>query len=269
MRTRGLENSLITSSERFCEATSDLRVIALGDENACRSVTQKELQSFDKLWSVDSRLVQNLEGVCGILGIDEPMTKIIARLGKTIHPAIPSPRILGSSKSPFIAREVAKIYIYPEKRSHRIDICWEKEKPGRWVAVPHDLLDRIIEPYRYEGMGRIWSIFITGDAEISSECPEYDLVIWRKQCFILSTSPINDLLDILGMNGHFADSLGLLLHFGKIPAENRPTIRQHLADAKGQEGEDLLDRLVQPFERRFGDVYRAGEGGQHMFLGGW
>jgi hypothetical protein len=269
MRTRGLEGSSLSSRQRFREAMSDLRVIALEDGSMCRAITQKELESVEKVWSVDSRLVQNLEGVCGILGIDQPAGSIITVLGRAAEPAIPSPRILGSSKSPFIRREVARIRIYPEERSHRIDICWEKEKPGRWVVVPRNLLAslRIRRTSRrsLRTTHPFDSILITNDAEISSECPDYDLFIWRNWCLILATSPIHDLLDVLGMNESFTRWLDFLLMEGKIPNESRPILEQQLAAVKGSGAEELLNRLVLPFERRFGDFSGGDWRSAHIF----
>lgn len=273
MRTQGLERSSLSSRQRFREAMSDLQVIALEDGSVCRAVTQKELESLEKVWSVDSRLVQNLEGVCGVLGINQPAGNIITSLGRAVEPAIPAPRILGSSKSPFIGREVAKIRIYPEERSHRIDICWEKEKLGRWIAVPSNLMSNLRMHRRSD---RSWqsshpfeSVLITNDAEISSECLDFDLLIWRNRCLILATSPIHDLLDVLGMNERFIKWLDLLLIMGKIPNESRPIIKQQLAAVIGSEAEEVLDRLVLPFERRFGDFPEGDRRSAHIFSKDW
>ena len=265
MRTWGLHESTLSSPQKFREAMSDIRVIALEDKNECRAVTQKELESFEKVWSVDSRLVRNLEGVCGILGIDQPASNIIKGLSGAIKPAIPTPRIIGSSKSPLINLEVAKIRIYQEDRSDRIDICWEKKKPGRWVEVPN------------KSMGIDWinrrrsygTVLITSDLEVSSECLDYDLVVWRGWCLILAKSPINELREVLGMNEHFGHWLAILLRNGEIPIEELPLLKQHLAAAKGPAGEELLGRLVLPFERRFGDISRVGPRHDHIFAKDW
>jgi len=269
MRTWGLEKYPLSNREKFREAMSDLRVIALEDENSCRAVTNKELESFEKVWSVDSRLVQNLEGICGILGIDLPAADIIKGLGKAIQPAIPLPRILGRSKSPLADREVSKICIYQDERSYRIDICWEKKKPGRWTMVPDDLRDQHLRHVITINDEDLESVWITSDAEISSECKDYDMVIWRRWCLIFATSPICDLLEIFGMNERFVGWLGTLLQHGEIPVGDRPLLKQHLAEAKHPKSEELLARLVLPFERRFGDVSRTGLRGAHIFLNNW
>lgn len=261
LRTWGLEQSPRSSNQKFREAMSEVRVIALEDENACRAVTHKELESFEKVWSVDSRLVRNLEGVCGILGIDQPAGNIIAGLSRAIQPMIPAPRLLGSSKDPLTTRDIGKIRIYPEERSYRIDICWEKKKLGRWIEVPNNLIH--LNKFTYSH--HIDSIWITSNAEISSECPDYDLVFWRRWCLILATSPIHDLLDILGMNEGFSRWLSFLLEDGEIPIEQRPILRQHLARAKGSECDELLSRLVLPFERRFGNFSENDPRGFHIF----
>jgi molecular chaperone HtpG len=273
LRTWGLERSFLSSNQKFNEAMSDIAVIALEEENACRVVTQKDLESLEKVWSVDSRLVQNLEGICGILGIDQPASKIIGSLGKAVQPVIPEPRILGGIKRPLAARDVGRIRIYPEERSHRIDICWEKERPGRWVTMPRDLFRNIAISRASLTGGRhrltFESIFIKSDANVSSECPGYDLVFWRRLCFILATSPIPRLLDVLGMNEQFAHWLAFLLQNGEIPVEERPLLKQQLAEANCQEGEELLSNLVLPFSQRFGDFSGRGPRGDHIFFDDW
>ena len=197
-------------------------------------------------YTVDSRLVQNIEGVCGTLGIDLPAEKIVEALGKGIHPALPLPRLLGSSKYPIAGWDVAKILIHPEEGSYRIDLCWEKEKTGRWILVPKSLMQDVESRHHYS------AIWITRDKDVSKECPNYDVVDWRGWHLILGSSIVPELLDVLGMDQQFARWLFMLLKFGEIPSEHQPLLRQQLYAAKGKAGEDLLSRLSLPFERRFG-----------------
>lgn len=269
MRTYGLDGSSLSSRQRFREAMSDLQVIALEEKSIIRAVAQKDLESLEKVWSVDSRLVQDLESVCGILGIDQPVGNIITSLGRTVEPEIPSPRILGSSKSPFAGREAAKIRIYQEERSHRIDICWEKEKSGRWVAVPRNLISNLSMARRTHRILRsaqsIESVWITSDAEISSECTDYDLIIWRGWCLCLATSHIYDLLNALGMNEKFIHWLDLLLNYGRVPKESIPILKQQLDDVIGSDADELLCGLDLPFERRFGNFFGVDWRGIHIF----
>lgn len=250
MRTWGLEKSNLTNHQKFREAMSDIKVIALEDKDICRAISQGELEFLERFWTVDSRLILNLESVSGILGIDKPASNIISSLGRETEQAIPSPRLLlGSSKSPLSKFEVAKIRIYPEERSHRIDICWERKKPGRWIVMPDELAEDIVSStgdIDYE------TVLIAKDADISSECQDYDLVVWRKWLLILGASSILELLEILGMNERFSRCLYLLINRGEIPIDQRPILMQQLADADFLNGKDLLDRLTLPFERRFG-----------------
>jgi hypothetical protein len=94
-------------------------------------------------------------------------------------------------------------------------------------------------------------ILIARDGEISSECFNYDLVVWRGWHLILSTSCIPGLLDVLGMNERFARWLILLLKTGEIPSEDRPVLKEHLVAAHCKDCDELLRRLILPFERRF------------------
>src|SRR5262249_38932493 len=121
IRESGLEHSPQTSRAKFHEAMSDVRVFGLEDENLCRAVTLRELETFEALWTVDSRLVHNVEGICGATGLDMPVSRVIERLSRTVVPPIPLPRVLGTSKRPFATRDITKIYISAEERSHRID----------------------------------------------------------------------------------------------------------------------------------------------------
>jgi len=165
---------------------------------------------------------------------------------------LPLPRLLGRSKDPIRRWDISKIRIYPEERSHRIDVCWEKEKPGRWIGVNNEFLNR---PEFRAGYSSIW---ITRDKSLSLECPNYDVIVWRGWCLILASSIIPELLDTLGMTERFGRWLSVLLHLGEIPIEDRPLLKEHLSAAKGSEGEALLPQMVLPFERRFGDQSRRG-----------
>jgi molecular chaperone HtpG len=267
MRTWGLEQSHLSSKEKFREAMSNLRVIALENQTACYAVTQSELEALEEVWTVDSRLVRNIEGICGTLGLDLPAKEIIRGLGKTVEPAIPMPRILGSSKGPISTRDIAKIRIFPEERSHRIDICWEKETPDRWLEVSELLRYQTPTDYRLRWPEE--SIWITRDKSVSSECPEFDLVFWRKRCLILATSPIPDLLDALGFGPRFARYLAILINLGEIPLDERPVLKQHLVEAGEKKADELADRMVLPFERRFGYSSRTGSRGAHLFSNDW
>jgi len=250
IRTFGLERIAISSHEKFREAMSDIQIIALEDDSECRAVSEKDLNSIENIWSVDSRLVQNLESIFGILGIDNPASKIIADLGKPIEPVIPTPRILGRSKNPFSSREISKILIYPEERGYRIDICWGiKAKTGRWIAVPDEFLSR--GNFIDRSGIRLSSILIGLDTEISSACPDYDIVIWRDWCLILPSSPIKDLFDIFGMNENFLIWLSTLVRFVGIPEEKRLIFKQQLTDTKAIKCADLFDRLVELQPRRY------------------
>jgi hypothetical protein len=256
----GLEWGRISNRGKFEEAVDSLRVIALEDTNVCRAVTKKELESFETIWTVDGRLVRNIEGISGALGIDMGAETIVKALGKQLKPAIPLPRILGSSTRPLRNLEVSSIRIHPEERSHRIDICCEKEKPGRWIVLPRSILERVCQDVRddYE------SIQIARETRISSECSGYDVVIWRQQCLILATCGVPELLDVFGMTSQFAHWLAVLLEHGRIPKNERPLLKDQLAAAKGRQGEELLSRLTLPFERRFGDYRQSGRG-SHIF----
>ena len=64
IRTWGLEQASRSSYGKFEEAMALLRVIALEDQDACRPVTRNELVALEQVWTVDSKLVENLEGVC-------------------------------------------------------------------------------------------------------------------------------------------------------------------------------------------------------------
>jgi hypothetical protein len=222
------------------------------------------------VWIVDNRLVYNLEGICGILGIDQPASKIIAGLGRAIQPGIPAPRLLGRSTSPFNNLEVAKICIYPDERSYRIDVCLGKKKSGRRITLSPEITNRFMKDIPYNDVAsRLRNIWITKDEGISSECPEYDFVVWRGNYLFLSTSPICILLDIFGMTEEFARWASLLVKHGEIPIEELPLFKQHLATAKVLKCDELLGRLVLPFHRRFGYFHQKGQRISHKFLDEW
>lgn len=246
---------------------ANLRVIALEDEETCRAVSIRELDSIGQVWTVDSRLIRNIEGIAGTLGIDLPTDRIVEKLGKHIEPAIPLPRVLGSSKNPFHKMDIVKIQIYPEERAHRVDICWEKKTPGRWFPISRYMLQAMTS---YSRMVRLEadSILITWDRGIASGCPNYDLVVWRNCYLILPDSGVPDLLNALGMSEKFAHWLGLLIDLGEIPLNERPILREQLIASIGAPGEELLNRLSLPYERRFGDPRGTGRD-YHFFSFDW
>jgi hypothetical protein len=172
IRQWGLERSPLSSPLKFSEAMGGLKIIAMEDGNACKAISKNELHSFDKIWTVDSRLIKNIESICGTLGIDHSTEKVIKDLGKGIKPSIPLPRIIGTSKDPMSKLEITKIRISPEERTQRIDLCWEKHKPGRWIRIEKELIDRSDLKNYYP------TFLITMDKEISLESPNYDLARW-------------------------------------------------------------------------------------------
>ncbi len=258
IRKYGLEQSPRTDHDRYEEAMVDLKVIALEDENTCRAVSKKELDSLGSVWTVDSRLIRNIEGISGTLGINLPTEKIVRVLGKSIEPAIPLPRVLGNSKYPLKKMDIAKIQIYEEERTHRVDICWEIKKPGRWIPFSSTLLHYITQRSRF-GFREDRSYSFTRDRSISSECSNYDMLVWRGSYFMLPTSGIPDLIDALGNNEISARWIHLLIQDGEIKADQKLILKEQLVEAKGKEdGEDLLNQLGLPFERRYGDSQLRG-----------
>ena len=261
MRASELETSSLSNLQKFKEAMSNIKVISVEDENQCRALSYNDIESLDKVWTVDSRLVQSLEGVCGILGIDQPVGKMVLNLGKNVHPAIPSPRIPGMIDSLLLDREIEKIHIYPEERFHRIDICWGKGRSGKWTSVPTEYFidtEMILGSLLNLAKKEIESIWICSDPDVSSECPNLDLIIWRNRIIILATSPIPCLLKLLGLNKTFGYWLKVLISQGQIPIEKRPNLKQQLNEANCPNIEEFIDHLVIPFEKRFGDSYRSG-----------
>jgi hypothetical protein len=81
-------------------------------------------------------------------------------------------------------------------------------------------------------------------------------MIWRGGSFVLASSVIPDLLNALGMNDRFVRWLTVLIHNGEIPMEQKPLLKEHLDTAKVEKVEELVTRLVLPFERRFGEQSR-------------
>ncbi len=152
---------------------SDICVLAIEVEDAYRAVTLRELQGFENVWSVDSRLIRDLEGVCGATGLDMPVSRVMERLGNPVLLPIPVPRILGRDEEALTTqREISKIRLYPGERSHRIDLCWRREKPGRWVRVPRQFFER--NPRGPD------IVLITADPTVGSECPDYQVIYWRR-----------------------------------------------------------------------------------------
>jgi hypothetical protein len=58
------------------------------------------------------------------------------------------------------------------------------------------------------------------------------------------------------MNEAFATWLAHLLRGGRIPPDSLPLLRDQLNAAHCLGGESLIEKLVLPFERRFGDYRR-------------
>lgn len=159
------------------------------------------------------------------------------RLGSRVKPDLPVPRVLGNSPEPLTTgRDISKIRVYPEERSHRIDLCWGRQQSGRWVTASARTLDQI-----RVGGGR-WNtgIWITGDWEVSSECPDYDVVNWRGLCLILASSPVYRLLEALGMGERFVRWLSDLFESGEIALEDRTVLKEQLVAAKGPEGAAII-----------------------------
>ncbi len=247
IRSLGLEQSSPARYNVFRQAMDELRIIALEERDACRAVTSSEMEKLGDFWTVDSDLIHNLEGICGSLGINLPARQLITSLGKDILPAIPLPRLLGRSMQPIVRYDVTKVHIYAEENSRRIDIRWQKEVPGRWRHVPNELLGNSSIHGDY---GSIW---LTEDASISAECPDFELVRWRGFTFIFANSVVPTLCVTLGITGRFGRWLGTLLQRGEIPSDEQAALKAQLNSADQESSAKLMSHMILPFERRFGD----------------
>ena len=154
--------------------------------------------------------------------------------------------LLGSPRS-LDGFEIDTINIYPEGRSKRIDICWKKLALSKWVKLDDSVTERL---YAYTGRrSYATSIYICRSSELSINCPDFDVIRWKKAYYVLSPVAL-ELFEIFGMTERFALWLGYLLASGTIPTDQQPLLKEQLVSANKSE---LISKLILPLERRYGD----------------
>lgn len=250
IKTWGLEQAPRSSFSKYDEAMADLSIIAMEEKQACRPVSINELSKLGEVWTVDSPLARNLEGISGILGIHWTAETIVSKLGKIINPTIPSPRILGSNSDPISKWSISKILIHSEERSQRIDVCWKKEGGAKWIQLSQELFKSNDIRSEYS------NILLTEDTSVYNGGDKYDMIVWRGTCLILGTSPLLALFKIMGPTTHFARVFSILLQYGQIPVDEIPRVKEYIKSENGINPDEFISKLKLPFEYRFGQKDR-------------
>lgn len=235
------------------QAISDLRIIAMEDSQSCRPISRRELESMPHVWAVDNELLDNVERICGNLGLNETADGVIARLGSTLPIAIPKPRVLGYSARPFSNLEVDKIVVHDNPLAPRLDLRWSGGGKFEWTSVP----GRLIQRSRISGEVRI-----AFGENSNSICPGYDVVKWRSILFVIPNDAIRSLYDAFGgMTSRFVKWIMVIIQSTGIPIEEQPLLREQLLRAGVQDPETIMAGLTLPLSRRYGE--RAGRHGSN------
>lgn len=245
----GLLGGTAVSPRALDQATSDLRILSIEEGLSCRAVSRRELEALDGVWTVESKLLDNVEGICARLGLNLPAEIIVERLGGKLSKPIPVPRFMGSGSDPLRNLEVSCIRTIQEERSVRLDLCWKK-KASRWTSVPQRFLRR---QDLYHSRPPVSEILITTDEEISKECPDFDVVQWKKSWLCLATSPIPSLVQAMGMSDESTRWLLRLLFLGHIASDERPLLKEQLIARGATDADALLAKMAIPRERVYGD----------------
>lgn len=238
---------VLTDDVMFMDVVDDLPIIALEDEHSCHPASRKEMNEFENLWTVDSDLVENLEEMCGHLGIDLTAEQVMTKLDAKISGPIPRPRILGRSTHALDGLEIVELRVDTEDKHGRVDIRWNKEN-GRWERVPDEVLSETMR----SGAGSYSNIWIakTKNIDVKISGLEIDALYWRGRCFILPSSSICELLTALGMTERFGHWLGVLLTRGQLVDQDVQLLSQELR--AGKVSDDFVADLQLPFNRRIG-----------------
>jgi hypothetical protein len=267
--TFGLDSNTKLYPAVFDNCVDEVPIIVIENGETVQPVSRKFVQDSGSIWTVDSPLLEHIEGLAQSLNVALPAEQIIERLNGAKAQDLPLPRLLGRSIKPLSGVEIAEARV--DRENQRIDFCWKKQS-GRWVNLK-EILPLLQRDLRIgDGYGEYYDNYqdtlfrsvrspaslaqywMVSSADVHLQCPDIDMIEWRGRIFILPGSPIAMLYDIFGMDERFAQWVLVLLQSREIPSDRSLLLRKHLQDAN-RLPEEVLPKLVISPDRMFGISY--------------
>ncbi len=216
-----------------------LPVFTIEESSGRKIVSRKELQEFETVWTVDSLLIDRLDGLCESMDVNYSSAEIIKRLtGKDTH-KICFPRIIGQSNEVLRGFEIKSISIDLEDMS--ITLEWSKEA-GRWCGLSDKALRELDRTRSRRLLTRRQDILF---ARCHVECtkPEINWIIVRGVNLFLQSCPVTLLWNLFTDNEKTAVRwIGHLLENKSIADEHVPRLREDLKDI-GKDPVEILPKM--------------------------
>lgn len=216
-----------------------LPIFTIEEMSGRKIISRKELQEFETLWTVDSLLIDRLDGLCESMDVNYSSAEIIKRLtGKDTH-KISFPRIIGQSNEVLHGFEIKSILIDLEDMS--ITLEWAKEA-GRWYV----LSDKALQELDRLGGRSLWIgkrniLFASHHVECNK--PEINWIIVRGINLFLQSCPVTLLWNL------FADKektalrwIAQLIDHSRIIDDHIPRLREDLKDI-GKDPVEILPKM--------------------------
>jgi hypothetical protein len=235
----GLRDSALDKKE-IENCIDSLPIFTIEESSGRKIVSRKKLQEFETLWTVDSLLIDRLDGLCESMDVNYSSAEIIKRLtGRDTH-GIYFPRIIGQSNDVLHGFEIKSILIDLEDMS--ITLEWAKEA-GRWCILSDEEFGEL-ERMRSRAIWDINMNIIFARLHVECSKPEINWIIVRNTHLFLQSCPITLLWDL------FADKektalrwIAELMNQRCIIDDHIPRLREDLKDI-GKNPVDILPKLV-------------------------
>lgn len=234
---------LLASAEAFDSVMGRIEVIAVEEGDELKITSRQRLLDSDGVWTVDSPMLNHLEGLSGLLGVNHSAAEIVSRLEATPSRPFPRPRLVGRSTRPLAGMEVAVIRLDMSQRERRLDLLWKKAA-GRWKLMNPD--PRFDQPSR-----RVWMLE-SDEVEVSfgSSDLRVDEIFWREAVFILPQSILVEFWNTFGMIDRFGYWVREILH-GRFDDDGKERLWRDLVPYDPEAAERILARLPLRRDRQY------------------
>ncbi|MCK4998473.1 MAG: ATP-binding protein [Anaerohalosphaera sp.] len=236
-----------------------LPVFTIEESSGRKTVSRKDLQQYESVWTVDSLLVDRLDSLCETMDVNHSSAEIIRLLTHNDNHGIHLPRIIGKSNEILHDFAIKSVLINLEDMS--ISLEWKKKNDGMWREIPEKVMQEIREEMPWTDS---FDSIKIASSSLKCNKPDINWIVVRGIILCLEDCPISILWNTFADNEDAAIRwIAHMLSYKKIKEGLIPRFREDLRDA-GKDPKDILPKMIVRDEMIF-DIKSVLERGRFIY----
>ncbi|MHC4618692.1 MAG: HD domain-containing protein [Planctomycetota bacterium] len=227
-----------TFGDELEKRVEGLRIVTIEEEEGRRIVSRRELREIGEVWTVDSPLMDHIDGVCESSEVKLSSREIMGKLTGRVDETIPFPRLVGKGTSSLKGFEVESIRI--RQKGMSIAAKWTVGE-GRWFKFADEDLRKYASYLETETREILsWAQIAIGT--VDCEPATMKCVVVRGVSMHLPKSPVAILWKILHNHPDLWDWLAVVSRRSRVSNRDLPRFRADLEEV-GANPDDIIPQM--------------------------